>query len=95
MQEVANGSMGPDLTEPGVLKKYGPFWNACQRFGIQQGWNDDGSPKFRCIDNEATSGCNEASERFQKISTTSISTIMLMTAALQRRILERGLSGPH
>eukprot|EP00973_Karenia_brevis_P092608 12413217-Karenia_brevis.AAC.1 len=62
MQEVAAGTMGPDLTEHGVLRKYGPLWNACQRFGIQQGWNDDGSPKFRCIDNEATSGCNEASE---------------------------------
>ena len=33
------------LSDAQVIEKFGPYWNACQRFGLHQGWKKDGSPK--------------------------------------------------
>ena len=66
-EEVKGGTMGPPMSEDEVTAKHGPYWNAVQRFGIEQGLKEDGTPKIRCIDNHATAGTNGAAQRRQKI----------------------------
>jgi len=95
MAEVEQGTMGPDLGPEGPEAKYGRFWNGCQRFGLHQGWKENGDPKYRCIDNEQTSACNDAAERRQKIKMSSIATIMLMIRCMETALKATGLLGPQ
>ncbi len=94
LDEVQSGTMGPARSDQFLRNKYGPFWNGCQRFGIQQGTKDNGQPKFRCIDNHATSGVSDAAERRQKICMANISGIMLLIRAAEKEFISAGLLGP-
>ena len=51
MAEVEEHKMGPPLEEVDVRARYDNHYNIVQRYGIEQGVDELGSPKFRCIDN--------------------------------------------
>jgi len=92
-KEVQQGTMGPARTREYLLEKYGKYWNGCQRFGIHQGVTESGDPKYRCIDNHATSGVNDAASRRQKIWMSNVASIMLQSKKLEQAILDHDLTG--
>ena len=91
-KEVENSSMGPPLTKQQVDEKYGRCWNGVQRFGILQGVDSSGNPKYRCIDNHLTALTNDAAERRQKIEMSNVATIMLLIRSLCRALGDQGLN---
>ena len=44
-----SGTMGPPLSKDQVDSKYGKHWNGVQRFGIRQGVDNDGNPKYHNV----------------------------------------------
>ena len=52
--------------------KMGNHYNIVQRYGIEQGVDELGSPKFRCIDNHLDNQNNDAAERRQKVPMASV-----------------------
>jgi len=77
-KEVEAGTMGRPMTPEQAEKKYGPFYNVIPSFGLQQGVDSDGCPKFRRIDDHTRGGCNKAAERRQKINMAMVAHVMLM-----------------
>ena len=86
LKEVAEKKMGPGLTEAEMTLKRGHLWNVAQRYGILQGTDSSGQPKYRCIDNHADNMTNSAAERLQTVPMQNVSMIMLMVKALDAAI---------
>ena len=86
--------MGPGLTEAEMTFKRGHLWNVAQRYGILQGTNSNGEPKYRCIDNHADNMTNSAAERLQTVPMQNVSMIMLMVKALDAAIPSHGINYP-
>jgi len=82
MKEVDDHVMGPPLSLPEVRERYGDFFNIVQRYGTEQGVDDKGQIKYRCIDNHLDNANNEAAERRQVVPMASVSHILLMTRAM-------------
>ena len=93
--EVSAGTMGPRRAMEDLIDIHGQYANFCQRFGIKQGLDSSGNIKYRCIDNHATSGVNEAATRTQKILMSNIASIMLLIVRYESVLRERGLLGPQ
>ena len=53
-----------------------------QRYGIEQGVDEKGQIKYRCIDNHLGNSNNEGAERRQVVPMASVSHILLMTRAM-------------
>jgi len=87
-----SGTMGPPLTKQQVDQKYGSCWNGVQRFGILQGVDNEGNPKYRCIDNHLTALTNDAAERRQKIEMSTVASIMLLIRSLCRALEEASIN---
>ena len=82
MAEVDENKMGPPMSLEEVLKKYGEHHNIVQRYGIEQGVDEKGHTKFRCIDNHLDNLNNDAAERRQKVPMASVGHIVLMIRAM-------------
>ena len=82
MKEVELKQMGPPMTSAEVTSKFGNLWNVAQRYGIEQGVDDAGLPKYRCIDNHADNANNDAAERRQTVPMASVAAIMLTIRAM-------------
>ena len=91
MSEVEEHKMGPPLEEVDVQSKYGNHYNIVQRYGIEQGVDELGSPKFRCIDNHLDNQNNDAAERRQKVPMASVAHIVLMIRALYASLKDHAL----
>jgi hypothetical protein len=65
--EVSAVTMGPRRAMEDLIDIHSQYANFCQRLGIKQGLDSSGNIKYRCFDNPATSGVNEAATRTQKI----------------------------
>ena len=64
--EVAEGTMGPAMSEAQLAKKYGENYNVIPSFGLKQGLNSKGLPKYRRIDDH-TAGWTNLAARLQKV----------------------------
>ena len=93
--EVAAGTMGPRRALEELVVLHGQYANFCQRFGIKQGIDSSGKIKYRCIDNHATSGVNDAASRMQKILMSNIASIMLLIVRYESILRKTGLLGPE
>jgi hypothetical protein len=62
-----------------------------QRYGIEQGVDELGSPKFRCIDNHLDNQNNDAAERRQKAPMASVAHRVLMIHALYTSLKDQAL----
>ena len=52
-------------------------WRAQRRFGVHQGFESDGSPKIRAIDNSAANSCNAATRTHETIAPPSFAFVAL------------------
>lgn len=82
LKEVSQGTMSGPLTPQEVTKRFGKFWNLVPSFGLHQGEDEAGNPKFRRIDDHTTSWNNLAATRKQKIPMAMIDYVVNMTREL-------------
>ena len=85
IKEVNQGSMRGPLTFEQVVSKHGPFFNVVPSFGLEQGVDESGNPKFRRIDDHTASLNNLAAHRKQKIEMAMIDYLMVMVKCLSSR----------
>ena len=76
--EVAEGTMGPALSESQLTRKYGEHYNVIQSFGLKQGLNSKGVPKYRRIDDHTAGWTNLAAKRLQKVPMATADYIGIM-----------------
>ena len=77
-QEVLEGTMGPSRTPEFLERRYGPDYNVIPSFGLKQGVNAKGEPKYRRIDDHSAGWVNHAAKRIQKIPMANADYIPLM-----------------
>ena len=82
LKEIEGGTMGPKLTLDQVIAQYGDHFNLVPSFGLRQGTNSKGEPKFRRIDDHTAGWVNLAAKRMQKIQMANADYIGLMVKAL-------------
>ena len=80
-KEVRKGTMGPPLTLEQVVHKYGHDFQVTPSFGLEQGVDESGAPKFRRIDDYTASGVNPSAHRMQKVPMCMIDYIGVMIRA--------------
>eukprot|EP00971_Amphidinium_carterae_P053788 1059339-Amphidinium_carterae.1 len=67
MLEVDRSCMEGPYTETEVNAIFGCHWNPCRRFALQQGRNQDGTIKYRVIDDHSENDNNKSAARAQRI----------------------------
>ena len=77
-QEILEGTMGPPRTPKFLEETYGPDYNVIPSFGLKQGVNSKGEPKYRRIDDHSAGWVNHAAKRTQKIPMANADYISLM-----------------
>ena len=92
--EIDMGSMGPALTADQVAQLHGRHWNAVRRFGLRQGVDPSGAPRFRTIDDHSECDNNKAACRTQRIPMSNVATLMVMIRRLRVRLMQKGLDLP-
>lgn len=80
-KEVKKGTMGPPLTISQVEQRYGPDFQVTPSFGLEQGVNEAGAPKYRRIDDYTASGVNPSAHRTQKVPMCMVDYIGVMIRA--------------
>lgn len=73
--------MGPASSLEYLEQKYGPTFNIIPSFGLKQGVNSKGQPKYRRIDDHSAGWVNHAAKRTQKIPMANADYIALMLRA--------------
>ena len=66
-KEIEAGTMGPALTLDEARRLYSGTLQVTPSFGLQQGFDNDGQPKYRRIDDHTASGVNRVAHRLQKV----------------------------
>ena len=84
IKEVAEGTMGGPFSSKDILARHGPTYNLVPSFGLQQGVNEEGKPKFRRIDDHTAGFNNLAAERRQRIEMANIDYLVVMAKALHK-----------
>ena len=82
-KEVETGSMSAPLSEEELRKRRGNYFNVVPSFGLEQGVDANGEPKFRCIDDHTAGWCNLAARRLRKIRMSSVDYIAVMVRSGQ------------
>eukprot|EP00435_Cladocopium_sp_Y103_P046884 s338_g13.t1 len=81
LREVQKGTMAGPYSQEEIRARHGPFYNVVPSFGLKQGFNEQGEPKFRRIDDHSASHNNLAAERTQKIQMAMVDYLMVMISA--------------
>ena len=81
VKEVKQGTMGPPMSMTDVLAKYGSDFNIVPSFGLEQGVDQNGDPKFRRIDDHTASGNNLVAHRMQKVPMAMVDYVAVMVKA--------------
>ncbi len=82
LKEVEGGTMGPPLSLEDVRRIYGNDFQVVPSFGLQQGFSEDGSPKYRRIDDHSASGGNQVAHRLQKVPMAMADYVGVLTRAV-------------
>lgn len=85
IKEVAQGTMGGPFTESELAQRHGAFFDVVPSFGLEQGVKEDGTPKYRRIDDHAAGLTNSAGTRTQKIPMAMIDYVVVLRRALHER----------
>lgn len=83
-KEVVQGTMTGPLEASEVTKRFGRHWNLVPSFGLHQGEDESGNPKYRRIDDHTASWNNLAATRMQKIPMAMIDYVVNMIRELYR-----------
>eukprot|EP00435_Cladocopium_sp_Y103_P071893 s30_g38.t1 len=86
MKEVAKGTMSGPYTVDAMLSRHGTHFNVVPSFGLKQGHDEHGNPKFRRIDDHTASHNNLAAERRQRIQMSMVDYLMVMIAAASKQL---------
>ena len=85
-QEVSEGTMGPALSSSQLESKYGDLYNLIPSFGLRQGVNSRGLPKYRRIDDHTAGWTNLAAKRLQKIPMANADYIGIMIKSFSENL---------
>ena len=83
LKEVKAGTMSGPFSEEELDLKIGKFWNLVPSFGLHQGYDEQGGPKYRRIDDHSASLNNQAAGRLQKIPMSMADYVMSMVKGLR------------
>ena len=81
-KEVAAGTMGPPLSLKQVEQIYGTNFQVVPSFGLTQGVDSSGEPKFRRIDDHSACLNNQVAKRMQKVPMAMVDYVAVMIRAL-------------
>lgn len=84
-KEVKQGTMDGPWTVEEMENKYGRYFNTIPSFGLEQGVKEDGSKKYRRIDDHSAGMTNAAASRRQRIDMAMADYVVIMLKALYRR----------
>ena len=85
LKEVDQGSMAGPFSMQEIENRHGRFYNVVPSFGLEQGSDENGLPKYRRIDDHSASHNNHAAGRKQKIEMAGVDYLMVMLAALANK----------
>ena len=77
------GTMSGPFSEEELDLNIGKFWNLVPSFGLHQGYDEQGGPKYRRIDDHSASLNNQAAGRLQKIPMSMADYVMSMVKGLR------------
>ena len=83
IKEVSEGSMAGPFTLEEIRSRHGSFYNVVPSFGLEQGLDESGKPKFRRIDDHSACLNNSAAHRTQKIEMANVDYLAIMIRSLQ------------
>jgi len=86
IKEVRQGSMDGPFNEEQIIAKHGRFFNLVPSFGLAQGTNEKGEPKFRRIDDHSASHNNLAATRTQKIPMAMVDYLLVMITSMANHV---------
>ena len=82
MKEVKKGTMGPPLSLDQTVDRYEGDFQVTPSFGLAQGCDEQGNPKFRRIDDHSASGVNPSAHRLQKVPMAMVDYVGVMVRAV-------------
>ena len=85
LKEVSKGSMGGPFSEEQMIQRHGPNFNLIPAFGLEQGVDEKGKPKYRRIDDHTAGHTNLAAARKQKIEMAMTDYLVTMVKAMHDR----------
>eukprot|EP00971_Amphidinium_carterae_P191775 3805073-Amphidinium_carterae.1 len=88
-REIAMRTMSPPLSPKELTERHGSLWNVVRRFGIKQGEDSKGSPKYRAIDDHSECDNNKAAARAQRVPMTGVASLMVAAKTLHQQLQER------
>ena len=93
IKEVSEGSMAGPFTLEEIQSRHGSFFNVVPSFGLEQGLDESGKPKFRRIDDHSACLNNSAAHRAQKIEMANVDYLAIMIRSLQETFKEGACVG--
>ena len=84
-KEVRAGTMGPAMTFEEAQTLYPGRFQVTPSFGLEQGKDANGAPKFRRINDHSASGVNIAAHRLQKVPMAMIDYVGVLVRALAQQ----------
>eukprot|EP00434_Breviolum_minutum_P003086 symbB.v1.2.002716.t1/scaffold148.1/size298184/5 len=81
-KEIDAGSMGPPQTWDEIDELFKGDFQVVPSFGLEQGVDDSGLPKFRRIDDHTAAGNNLVAHRTQKVPMAMVDQVGLMVKSL-------------
>ena len=82
--EMDEGSLGPGMTLENARDLHGEKCNVVPSFGLKQGTNSRGEPKYRRIDDHTSGWVNLAAKRLQKIPMANADSIAALVKHMAR-----------
>ena len=88
LKEVRAGTMSGPFSPNELDQMFGKCWNLVPSFGLHQGHDEKGDPKYRRIDDHSASLNNQAATRLQKIPMSMADYVMSMVKGLSENTTE-------
>ena len=81
LKEVSKGTMSGPFSHEELVAKFGEHYNIIPSFGLEQGIDDAGQPKYRRIDDHTAGYTNLAATRTQRITMAMCDYLIVMVKA--------------
>ena len=83
-KEVKAGTMGEPMSWDELVRRYGDDFQVVPSFGLRQGVDEQGNPKFRRIDDHTASWNNRVARRLQKVPMTMVDYVAMLAKAASK-----------
>eukprot|EP00435_Cladocopium_sp_Y103_P053256 s448_g17.t1 len=85
LKEVQQGTMAGPYSHDDILEQFGTHYNLIPSFGLEQGVDDSGRPKYRRIDDHTAGHTNLAATRMQHIDMAMTDYLIVMIKSVFSR----------